>query len=91
MKIKMEFFNEIYPDNFDLILLSKGKNKIYLGDNDITFIQIDQCKNNNNSIFYSIIRDEKINPLEKDIIYKEEEKKLLYVIRQRKIIIFLLK
>ena len=77
MKIKMEFFNEIYPDNFDLILLSKGKNKIYLGDNDITFIQIDQCKNNNNSIFYSIIRDEKINPLEKDIIYKEEEKVII--------------
>lgn len=77
MKIKMQFYNEIYPDNFDLILLNKGKNKIYLGDNDISFIQIDQCKNSNNSIKYSIIRDEKIDPLEKDIIYNESEKVII--------------
>ena len=77
IKIKMQFYNEIYPDNFDLILLNKGKNKIYLGDNDISFIQIDQCKNSNNSIKYSIIRDEKIDPLEKDIIYNESEKVII--------------
>ena len=73
INIRIEYFNSIVLDNFDLFLLNKG-NKIYLGNNDITYIQIDQCKNKNNSINYSIIRDEKINPSEKNIIFNAEEK-----------------
>ena len=74
VNIRIEYFNEIFLDNLDLYLLNKGKNKIYLGNNNITYIQVDQCKNENNSIKYSIIRDEKINPSEKNIIFNAEEK-----------------
>lgn len=74
INVRIEYFNSILLDNFDLFLLNKGKNKIYLGNNNITYIQVDQCKNKNNSINYSIIRDEKINPSEKNIIFNSEEK-----------------
>lgn len=74
INVKIEFFNEIYPDNSDIIILNKGINKIYLGDSDKNYIQIDQCKNLNKSIKYSIIRDEKINSSEKEMIIDEWEK-----------------
>ena len=74
INVKIQYLNEIYPDNSDIFILNKGINRIYLGNENKNYIQIDQSKNLNKSIKYSIIRDEKINSSEKELILNEGEK-----------------
>ena len=100
MIINIEYIDAIYLNNLEPLLIKKGRNKIFLGNNLVKYIHIDKCSNNN-YIKYLFINNginspEKIfNPEKERIIniseYSNKETSFLEINSEEDLLIFLSK